>query len=268
QQHQFAIYPARYGLLQQPAPVVQQSDHPADPGRYLRDKIRFHDVAQDHGQRGTDHKTTFSGYNSVYLASDSSLVNSNDRTTTTTGDNRVLNGNLLFRKRFAKAGRTFSLNARENYTDNTSSGYLNSETKLYSGGSPYSDSVIDQFKDYHTTKLLIDSRAVYTEPLSKTSFLMANYGVEIDNNRSNRDSYNKALGGKYSLLDSLYSNDYQYNVLTQRTGLAYRYTGKKLKVSAGSDIGISRFDQRDLHADTVSTRRFVNWVPTATVSYA
>ena len=217
---------------------------------------------------GTDHKTTFDGYHSVYLASDSSLVNSNDRTTTTTGDNRVLNSNLLFRKRFERVGRTFSVNVRENYTDNASSGYLNSETKLYSGGAPYSDSLIDQFKDYHTTKLLIDARATYTEPLSKVSFLMGNYGLQVDNNHSNRDSYNKALGGKYTQLDSLYSNDYQYNVLTQRTGLAYRYSGKKLKFSAGSDVGISHFDQRDLHADTTSTRRFVNWYPTASVSYA
>ena len=217
---------------------------------------------------GIDQKTTFSGYHSVYLASDSSLVNSNDRTTSTTGDNRVLNSNLLFRKRFAKAGRTFSLDVRENYSDNTSSGYLNSETKLYSGGILYSDSLIDQYKDYHTTKLLIDSRASYTEPLSKTSFLVVNYGVQIDNNRSNRDSYNKTLGGKYTALDSLYSNDYQYNVLTQRTGLAYRFTGKKLKFSAGTDVGVSHFDQHDLHADTLSTRRFVNWYPTAAISYA
>ena len=217
---------------------------------------------------GTDHKTTFNAYHSVYLASDSSLVNSNDRSTSTTGDNHILNSNLLFRKRFEKPGRTFSLNVRENYTDNASSGYLNSETKLYKGGAIYSDSVIDQFKDYHTTKLLIDSRASYSEPLSKTSFLVANYGVQVDNNRSNRDSYNKALGGKYTLLDSLYSNDYQYNVLTQRAGLAYRYSGKKLKLSGGSDVGISRLDQRDLHADTMSTRRFVNWYPVASISYA
>jgi len=218
---------------------------------------------------GTDHKTTFNGFHSVYLARDSSLVNSNDRTTTTTGDNRVMNSNLLFRKRMAKLGRTFSLNVRENYTDNASSGYLNSETKLYShGGSPYSDSLIDQFKDYHTTTLLIDSRATYTEPLSKTSFLVANYGIEVNNNRSNRDSYNRSLGGKYTALDSLYSNDYQYDVLTQRAGLAYRFSGKKLRFSAGTDLGVSHFDQHDLHADTMATRRFVNWYPTATLAYS
>jgi hypothetical protein len=217
---------------------------------------------------GTDHKTTFDGYQSAYLAHDSSLVNSNNRTTSTTGDNHVVNSNLLFRKRFAKAGRTLSLDIRENYNDNASSGYLYSDTKFYSAGNPVSDSLVDQFKDYHTTTLLIDSKATYTEPLSKTSFLVANYGVQVNNSHSDRDSYNKGSGGKYSMLDSIYSNDYEYNVLTNRTGLAYRFSGKKLRFAAGTDIGISRFDQRDLHADTTSTRRFVNWYPTASFSYS
>ncbi|HXB96202.1 MAG TPA: outer membrane beta-barrel protein [Puia sp.] len=216
---------------------------------------------------GTDHKTTFSGYQSQYLASDSSLVNSNMRTISTTGDNHILNSNLLFRKRFARPGRTFSLNVRENYTDNSSSGYLYSDTKLYGAGGPVSDSLINQYKNFHTTALLVNSKATYTEPLSKTSFLVANYGVEINNNQSDRNSYNKDNVGKYSMLDSLYSNNYQYNVLTNRAGLAYRFNGKKLHFSAGTDAGISRFDQRDLHADTMSTRRFVNWYPTAAMSY-
>ncbi|HVS98426.1 MAG TPA: outer membrane beta-barrel protein [Puia sp.] len=217
---------------------------------------------------GTDHKTTFNGFHSVYLASDSSLVNSNDRTTTTTGDKRIVNSNLLFRKRMSKVGRTFSLNVRENYTDDASSGYLNSETRLYNHGNAYSDSLIDQFKDYRTTSLLVDSRATYTEPLSKTSFLVASYGLLLNNSHSNRDSYNRASGGKYTALDSLYSNDYQYNVLAQRAGMAYRFSGKKLRVSAGADVGRSRLEQRDLRADTMATRRFVDWYPTASLSYA
>lgn len=217
---------------------------------------------------GTDHKATSSGYQSEYLASDSSLVNSNQRTTSTTGDNRVVNSNLLFRKKLAKPGRTFSLNIRENYTDNGSSGYLYSDTKLYNAGNPISDSLIDQYKDFHTTALLIDSRATYTEPLSKTSFLVLNYGLEVNNNHSDRNSYNKGYGGKYSMLDSLYSNNYQYNVLTNRAGMGYRFSGKRLRFSAGTDVGISRFDQRDLLADTTSTRRFVNWYPTANLTWS
>ncbi len=217
---------------------------------------------------GNDHKTTFNQYQSQYLAIDSSLVNSNDRTTSTTGDNRVVNSNILWRKKLGKVGRTFSLNIRENFTDNISSGYLISDTKFYTNGSPGSDSLINQFKDYHTTTTLIDSKATYTEPLSRVSFLVANYGIVVNNSHSDRDSYNRDNIGKYSLLDSIYSNDYQYNVFTQKTGLAYNFIKKKLRFSVGSDIGFARFTQQDLHADTTATRHFINWYPTASFSYS
>jgi hypothetical protein len=217
---------------------------------------------------GNDHKTTFNQYESQYLAIDSSLVNSSNRTTTTSGDNHVVNSNILFRKKFHKTGRTFSVNVRENYTDNTSDGYLYSDTKYYTGGALSSDSVINQFKDYHTITTVIDSKATYTEPLSKHSFLVANYGVVINDSHSDRNSYNQAGGGKYTALDSLYSNDYTYNILTQRGGLAYSHIKKKIRYSFGSDVGVSTFNQRDLHADTSTTRHFVNWYPTASLTYS
>ncbi len=211
---------------------------------------------------GTDHKTTFNQYHSEYLASDSSLVNQNDRMTTTTGDKHVLNSYLLWRKKLARTGRTLSVAVRENYTDDQSSGFLNSNTQFYKGGAPWYDSLVDQQKDYHTVSTLIDSRATYTEPLSKVSYLIANYGLVINNSHSNRDSYNRASGGKYNLLDSLYSNDYKYNVFTQRGGLAYTLIKKKLRINAGSDIGFTQFDQHDLVADTTNRRHFINWQPT------
>lgn len=217
---------------------------------------------------GTDHKTTFNQFESDYLAADSSLVNTSNRTTSTSGDKHVVNSNFLWRKKLGRPGRTVSLNVRENYTDDASSGFLYSDTRYYQSGLPISDSVIDQYKDFRTTTTLIDSKAAYTEPLSKVSFLIANYGILVNNNHSDRTSFNKSNGGKYTLLDSIYSNDYQYNVFTQRGGLAYSLVKKKIRFSIGTDLGFANFKQRDLVADTSATRHFVNWYPTASVAYS
>jgi Outer membrane protein beta-barrel family/Carboxypeptidase regulatory-like domain len=217
---------------------------------------------------GSDHKTTFNQFQSDYLASDSSLVNSNNRTTSTSGDNRILNSNWLWRKKLGKPGRTISVNVRENFTDNTSAGFLNSDTRFYVQGAPFSDSLIDQYKDYHTRSTLIDSKAAYTEPLTKTTFLVINYGVVLNNSHSNRNSYNQDGSGKFTLLDSTYSNDYQYNILTQKGGLAYNYIKKKLRFNVGTDVGFSDFRQRDLVADTSISRHFVNWFPTASFTWS
>lgn len=216
---------------------------------------------------GTDHKTTYSQYHSDFLGTDSGMINQNDRITTTSGDKQVLNSYLLWRKKLARQGRTISLSVRENYTDDKSTGWLYSNTQFYQNGAFSYDSLVDQQKDYHTVTTLIDSKATYTEPLSKTSFLVANYGVVVNNSHSNRDSYNKGFGGKYILLDSVFSNDYKFNVFTQRGGLGYTMIKKKFRFAAGSDVGFTQFDQRDLVADTSGHRHFVNWYPSANFTW-
>src|SRR5258708_14963781 len=212
---------------------------------------------------GTDHKTTNNGYHPKALAMASSWVNQNDRTTSTAGDNHVVNSNLLWRKKLPKKGRTISLDVRENYTDNTSDGFLKSDTRTYESGALFKDSLIDQYKNYHTQTLLLDSRATYTEPLSKTSFLSASYGLTINNSHSNRNSFNKVAGGKYSQLDSLYSNDYRYNVLSNKGGIAYNFIKRKIRFSAGTDVGFTNYTPADLQPDTLLQSNFVNSYPTA-----
>ena len=216
---------------------------------------------------GTDHKNTFNQFNTDYLGSDTSLIYQNDRITSTSGDKNILNSYLLWRKKLPK-GRTISVAVRENYTDDKSAGSLYSNTQFYQKGTPTYDSLVDQQKDFHTVTTLIDSRATFTQPLSKTSFLVGNYGVVINNSHSNRDSYNKGPGGKYIFLDSVFSNDYKYNVFTQRAGLGYTMIKKKFRFALGSDVGFTQFDQRDLVADTSGHRHFVNWYPNANFTWS
>lgn len=217
---------------------------------------------------GIDHKITNSAWISEALASDSSLVNQNTRTTNAIGDTRVLNSNLLWRKKLPKKGRSLSVNLRENYSKSNSDGYLLSRTQFYQGGTPSTDSIIDQYKNYHTDNLLLDSRINYNEPLSASSFLVGNYGISISRNNSDRYSYNRGPGGKYSAIDSAYSNNYQFNIITQKGGLAYSLVTKKLRFNAGGNIGFSSFDQRDMIADTSVKRKFVNWNPQASFNYS
>ena len=217
---------------------------------------------------GNDHKTTDSRYVSEALASDSSVVNNGIRTISTSGDNSTLNTNLLLRKKLPKKGRTLSFNIKENYVHSTTEGYLFSNDSFYSKISPPQTLVTDQYKNYHSSSLLLDTKLTYTEPLSAISSLIANYGVIVSNSSSDRSSFNKDPGGKYSDLDSLYSNDYRFNIFTQRAGLSYSLVKKKLRFTAGSNIGISHFDQKDLIADTSARRNFVNWYPQATLAYS
>ncbi|HTR30967.1 MAG TPA: outer membrane beta-barrel protein [Puia sp.] len=216
---------------------------------------------------GNDHKVNSELDSAQSIASDSILVNQNVRTVSTVGDNRGYNSNLLWRKKFGKPGRTLSLNVRENYSDNTSSGYLNSNTVFYSGGTLMQDSLVNQYKNYLTTNLLLDSRLIYTEPIGKQMFLGIDYGATLNNTHSDRNSYNKDGNGKYDALDSVFSNNYQYNILTQRGGLSYTLIRKKFRLTAANDVAFADYYQKDLVADTAVRRNFVNWYPSASLNY-
>jgi hypothetical protein len=217
---------------------------------------------------GNDHKNNSEADSSQALASDSGLVNQSIRTINTVSDNRGYNSNLLWRKKLGKVGRTLSLNVRENYSDKTESGYLFSNTEFFAGGPvPYKDSVVDQYNKYLTTNLMLDSRLTYTEPIGKGSFLGIDYGATVNNTHSDRNSYNKDGLGKYDTFDSVYSNNYQFNILTHRAGLSYTLIRKKFRLTAANDVAFSTYRQKDLNADTAVRRSFVNWYPNATMSY-
>ena len=123
-------------------------------------------------------------------------------------------------------------------------------------------------KQYRNEALSFNSKITYSEPLSRVSSLIINYGIAVNNSLSNRTSYNKLPDGKYDSYDSVYSNDYKFNVFTHRTGLTYNLVKKKVRVNIGNNIGITSFNQRDLIADTAVKRNFINWFPQANFSYS
>jgi hypothetical protein len=217
---------------------------------------------------GTDHKTTYSSFISEARNSDSALVNSGIRNLSSTGDTRTLGGNLLFKKKFAKKGRTLSLNLNERYEKGTSDGFLYANNQFYKGNVPYSTQVTDQFKTYLNEKSTFDSKLTYSEPLSKASSLLVSYGITLNNSRSNRNSFNKDAGGHYSNIDSLFSNDYRFDVLTHKAGLSYLYVQKKFRLNMGNNMGFTSFTQQDLRNDTSLKRNFINWFPQASLAYS
>jgi hypothetical protein len=215
---------------------------------------------------GIDHKTTSSDAYSEALANDKSMINKSDRNTSTIGDNRSVNSSILWKKKLRKKGRTISFNLKENFSNNTSDGYLYSDNHYYEDGVDTRE-VTDQYKDNASKNISFDSKVTYSEPLSKVSSLIVNYGIVLNNSNSERSSYNKSNEGKYTDVDSLYSNDYAFNVFTHRAGVNYSLFKKKIKFNAGSNVGFTSFDQKDMHTQTSMKRSFVNWYPQANFSY-
>lgn len=188
------------------------------------------------------------------------------RKNTSDGDNDNLKITALLRHKFKKAGRTISLNIDQQTNNSTSNGYLYALTSKPNGG-VWKDSLTDQLKQNNQHISTLNTKLVYTEPLAQRVFWELSYAIRTNKNDAERLSYNKSAGGKYDDLADTLSNHYKFDVLTNTAGTAFRYNGKKLTASAGSDVAFQNFNQEDLFKDTTFTRHYTNFFPRANFQY-
>jgi hypothetical protein len=212
--------------------------------------------------------TSSSTDNSQALSQENKLVNSGLRNSSSNGDNNSFNSTVLWRKKFKKKGRTISVSFNERYTGSDSKGFLNNRSDFYdNAGDIFRTDTTDQNKVNVVSQNIIGAKATYTEPISKTSFLEFNYSYYNNSSNQKIESYNKDVGGKYSMLVDSLSNDFKYIYNTNTAGVSYLYNGKKIISSFGGNIANTAFQQTDLVKDTTRKSNYYNFFPRANFRY-
>jgi len=210
----------------------------------------------------------FNNYLGASLNEFGDTVNKSIRNTTNDGDNSNLHSLWLLRRRFAKVGRTISLNVDQLYNGNSSNGFLFSQNYFFDKiGDLTLATTTDQKKINQTTQSSVNGKLIYTEPLSKKVFLELNYALRNSKSDAEKLSYDKDGSGKYETLNDTFSNHYKFDVLTNTVGTAIKFNGKDMTFSVGSDVGWSNFKQTDIFKDSVSKRDYTNFYPKVTFTY-
>lgn len=213
---------------------------------------------------------TKSVYNTDVLAGNDVLTNHNGRDMTSDLTTQNINADLLYRKKFAKAGRTISIDVKENYNTKDGNGILKSTTDFYdSVGQATDESFINQKKIDKANMLAFQAKATYTEPLSKALNLQLDYGVNVNNSSASNYSYNPLPGtDNYNQIDSLYSSNYTFNVLSNTGGASLKYNNKKITASVGTDVTNTHYSQTDhFMLDTTYHYNYLNFFPNASFTY-
>lgn len=196
------------------------------------------------------------------------FVNKGLRVNNSKGDNQSLKMSLLIRKRFKKVGRTISFTVDQNLSEINNNTFLLAQNDFYNKNATYSYSdTTDQNKLNYVNKNVITSRLSYTEQLAKNTTLEVAYGYSINKSENRILSYDKNLAGVYNKLNTKFSNDYDFNVVTNKLGASVKYNYKKLNFSAGGDLAETVFKQTDLIKDSLSNYTFKNIFPRATFTY-
>jgi hypothetical protein len=218
------------------------------------------------GYAGTEASTSENITESINKAN--SLVNRSRRLIESNGTNNSFNSNMILRRRFKKIGRTVSLSLIEEYLHTKTDGFLHAVNDFYDKNQIIINNInTDQMKLYDVSTLTTSGRLVYTEPIVKNLFLELNYGVRVNNSMSKKLSYDKDGSGKYAALNDTFSNNFNFKVLTNSGGMAWRYNSKKFNFGVGSDVAVADFTLEDVIKNKTTKYSYTNLFPRSNINY-
>jgi hypothetical protein len=183
-------------------------------------------------------------------------------------------GELLYRRKFKKAGRTFTLGWRNSKGDIESNGYNISPITAYnSNGSIASFFNLNQQALQENESGGNTISTSYTEPIGRNKLFEINYAYSGTNNISDKETYDFNSGsGKYDILISQLTNYFDYTNTSNRMGFNFRHQLKKINYQIGLGYQASNLENRSVTSstgkDTTVHQRFNNLFPTANINYA
>ncbi|MCS6929994.1 MAG: TonB-dependent receptor family protein [Saprospiraceae bacterium] len=136
-----------------------------------------------------------------------------------------INSELLWRRRMAKKGRTFSLSLTGGYAPKRGTAQLESENRF-----PQQNvtSMLNQNTSLDIGNWNAAANAEYTEPLSENAQVLLNYRYSYQQEASDRFTYDwNEQTGSYALLNEQLSNVFSNDYVTHQTGAGYSYSKER-----------------------------------------
>ncbi|MBO9635550.1 MAG: outer membrane beta-barrel protein [Chitinophagaceae bacterium] len=205
------------------------------------------------------------------MLNDGKLVNdgSNRSSDHTTG--YTFRNELLFRKKFRKQGRTFSVNLSTNLNAGDGRGTLQSITSFYKpAGNLTGKDTINQRNEQSSNLRNYEARAVYTEPIFRRSLLEFSAGNSYQKAESQKTTWDIDKISKQEQLNEHYSSDYSSSYGTTNAGLRFRTKGKKYEYSLGGTWQRAYLSGTITAGvkDSVLNKTFYNVLPNASFKYS
>ena len=212
-----------------------------------------------------------SNSNSNYIGSSSSskneLINESNRSVINNEKTNTLASNIFWRKRFKKKGRTISINTDLSIGNNDNYGFLNARNTFYSPGITVLE-LTDQYKTNTENKSGLSTKAIYTEPLWKNTFLELSYKFENNKNDAERTTFEKpGFGTEYTQIVDNLSNHFVFKNTAHTGAFNFKYQQKKINFTVGSGYGNVTYNLNNIEAATQRSVGFNNFLSNASFGY-
>ena len=176
--------------------------------------------------QNTDLNSGYSGLTALKTQKLNDVVNNN------ISKNYAINfsNNFLYRHRFAKMGRSLTVNLTTNYTNREADRLLKSVNNFY-GNNP-SSKILNQDAITNANGWGISSSLYYSEPLGKKNFVFVSTSFGYNENQSEKYAYNFSNSEQiYNRLDTLLSNVFNSDYYNYKIGTGFRHSSKELQIS-------------------------------------
>lgn len=198
---------------------------------------------------------------------DGQLINTSVGRNTISSEKMAFTGNLLFRHKFKKARRTFSLNGDWSILNTDGTNFNRSVNTIYDPSNPFVLDV-DQMLNYDKVNRRISGKATYTEPLNDKYAVELSHETSLNSGVNDQVTYTySASSGKYDeQVDSL-TNRFDQTILVNKPAARLSYSHKKIKFSLGSGFAFTHFNLEDVTYNNTFKRNFTNFFPQANFTY-
>ncbi|HEY9048945.1 MAG TPA: outer membrane beta-barrel family protein [Ohtaekwangia sp.] len=194
---------------------------------------------------------------------DGSTLNESESKTYAQGSTVNVNSNLLWRHRFARKGRTLSVNALISSANTDRDGTQDATNTYYTGDAGTMQ--ILQSNTQRTNTTSYSGTLSYTEPLGNRKYLEANYTFRRNLNDVSKKVYD-IQNEDYVFNNSLsneYKSDYQYH----RAGINFRVNRSNYSFTAGTSMQQTYLDGDLILLDQKIKKSYQNFLPAAHFNY-
>ena len=193
------------------------------------------------------------------------LQNSSDRFYSASRTSLGLNGDLLYRRKFQRKGRTLSLRATTDYSDDDQEGRLFSNNRFLTDSLLTLLDTLRQDQNQTNDELTYTGRIVYTEPIGKREFLRFDLSRSTTTNKFDKE-FIDIVEGVSTLNEQAslrYDREYTYN----RGGVSYKLIGKKSNLTLTAAAQQSVLDGVVEEGTDNIRQEFLNFLPSASYFY-
>jgi hypothetical protein len=212
-----------------------------------------------HPSLSVQKSNTYSDDTLLSNSSTGKILNQGRTTNANAGDGYNWSNNLLWRRKFRKPGRTFSVALTSTWSDNDREGYtLNNLTVLQS----------DQMNRTQSSTRNYGVSLSYTEALARDKILELNYNHGDNRSSSDRRTFLKNAGsGYYDLPVDQQTNRFQNANIYDRYGANLRIVKKKYNYQFGFAVQQTELESNNLSKGTAVVQKATNLFPMASFNY-